>query len=482
MVVAHRKPPYNVPRDRSPTAAASGERSVNPLTPLSNLAAIDAAHHLHPFSDMKALNDNGSRVIARADGVHIFDAQGKKYLDAFAGLWCVNIGYGRREIAEAASRQMNELAYYNTFFGTTTQPTALLAQKVTGYTGGRMNHVFFTNSGSEATDTWFRMARVYWKALGQPSKTHIIGRRNGYHGSTVAGASLGGMRHMHEQGGLPIDGISHIGQPYWYAEGGDLTPHDFGLARARELEAMIDELGEENVAAFVAEPIQGAGGVIVPPDSYWPEIARICRERDILLVSDEVICGFGRLGTWFGHQHFGFQPDLAPIAKGLSSGYLPIGGVLVGDRVAKVMIEEVGDFNHGFTYSGHPVCAAAALENLRIIEEEGLVERVRDEIGPYFAAALKTLEDHEIVGQVDAVGLIAGVQLAADKATRRRFAKLDDAGAAVRNHCLENGLVMRATGDRMLASPPLIISRSQVDEMVDTLRLGLDHLRETLRK
>jgi putrescine---pyruvate transaminase len=449
---------------------------------LSNLSAIDAAHHLHPFSDMKQLNAKGTRIIARGEGVHIWDAQGKQYLDAFAGLWCVNIGYGRKEIADAVSRQMNELPYYNTFFGTTNEPATLLAQKITGYAGPNLNHVFFTNSGSEATDTWFRMARVYWKALGHPTKTHVIARRNGYHGSTVAGASLGGMKHMHEQGNLPIEGISHIGQPYWYADGGDLTPDDFGLKMARELEARIDELGEDNVAAFVAEPIQGAGGVIVPPASYWPEIARICKARNILLVADEVICGFGRLGRWFGHQHFGFEPDLAPIAKGLSSGYLPIGGVLVSDRVARVMIEEAGDFNHGFTYSGHPVCAAAALENLRIIEDEGLVERVRTDIGPYFAAALKTLEDHEIVGAVDAVGLIAGVQIASDKATRRRFEKPDDAGTIVRNHCLENGLVMRATGDRMLASPALIITRGEVDQMVETLRAGLDHLRDTVSR
>ncbi|WP_165220979.1 aspartate aminotransferase family protein [Affinirhizobium pseudoryzae] len=454
---------------------------MNQSMPLSNLGAIDAAHHLHPFSDMKQLNEKGTRIIARGEGVYIFDAQGKQYLDGFAGLWCVNIGYGRTEIADAVQRQMNELPYYNTFFGTTTPPTTLLAQKITAHTDGLLNHVFFTNSGSEATDTWFRMVRVYWKALGHPTKTHVIARRNGYHGSTVAGASLGGMKHMHEQGNLPIEGISHIGQPYWYADGGDLTPAEFGLKMARELEAKIDELGEENVAAFVAEPIQGAGGVIVPPDTYWPEIERICKARNILLVADEVICGFGRLGTWFGHQHFGFKPDLAPVAKGLSSGYLPIGAVLVSDRVARVMIEEAGDFNHGYTYSGHPVCAAAALENLRIIEEEGLVERVRSDIGPYFAAALKTLEDHEIVGQVDAVGLIAGVQIAADKATRRRFSKPDDAGGAVRNHCLENGLVMRATGDRMLASPALIISRSEVDQMVETLRRGLDHLRDTQR-
>ncbi|MGR6431511.1 aspartate aminotransferase family protein [Rhizobium sp. PAMB 3174] len=441
---------------------------------LSNLAAIDAAHHFHPFSDMKKLNASGSRIIERGEGCHIFDNAGKRYLDGFAGLWCVNIGYGRREITEAVMRQMNELPYYNTFFGTTTPPATLLAEKITAHAGEKINHVFFTGSGSEANDTWFRMARVYWAAIGKPTKKAVIARVNGYHGSTVAGASLGGMKWMHEQGDLPIAGIHHIGQPYWYAEGGEMSPEEFGLARARELEAKIDELGEENVAAFVAEPIQGAGGVIVPPSTYWPEIARICRERNILLVCDEVICGFGRLGHWFGHQHFGVEPDLAPIAKGLSSGYLPIGGVLISDRVADVFLNEVGDFNHGFTYSGHPVCAAAALENLRIIEEEKLVERVHDDIGPYFSKAWKSLEDHDMVGEVVSVGLMGAVQLAKDKKTRQRFEKPDEIGTMVRNECLERGLILRATGDRMLASPPLVITEGEVDRMVAVLREGLD--------
>ncbi|SIR14761.1 putrescine aminotransferase [Rhizobium sp. RU20A] len=446
-----------------------------PAASPSNIGALDAAHHLHPFADTRKLNAAGARIIARGEGCLIFDNHGKRYLDGFAGLWCVNIGYGRREITDAVTRQMNELPYYNTFFGTTTTPAALLAEKITSHAGPNINRVFFTGSGSEANDTWFRMARVYWGAMGKPTKKTVISRVNGYHGSTVAGASLGGMKWMHEQGDLPIPGIVHIGQPYWYAEGGDLSPEDFGLKAARELEAKIDELGEDNVAAFVAEPIQGAGGVIIPPDSYWPEIARICRERNILLVCDEVICGFGRTGHWFGHQHYGVTPDLAPIAKGLSSGYLPIGGVLVSDRVGDVLVNEVGDFNHGFTYSGHPVCAAAALENIRILEEEGIVDSVRDRIGPYFARAWRSLEDHPIVGEAVSVGLMGAVQLSADKATRRRFADKEAAGVAVRNHCLENGLILRATGDRMLASPPLVISEAEVDEMVTKLRAGLDH-------
>lgn len=449
--------------------------------PLSNLAAIDAAHHLHPFSDMKKLNAEGTRIIQRGEGVHIFDNNGKKYLDGFAGLWCVNIGYGRKEIADAVARQMNELPYYNTFFGTTSPAATLLAQKVTSKAGPRFNHIFFTGSGSEANDTWFRMARVYWAAVGQPQKKTVIARRNGYHGSTVAGASLGGMKYMHEQGDLPIPGIVHIGQPYWYGEGGDLSPAEFGLKVARELEAKIDELGEENVAAFVAEPIQGAAGVIIPPETYWPEIDRICKARNILLVTDEVICGFGRLGEWFGHQYFGVEPDFAPIAKGLSSGYLPIGGVLVSDRIADVLINEVGDFNHGFTYSGHPVCAAAALENLRIIEEEKLVERVRDDIGPYFAKKWGALAEHDFVGEAESVGLMGGLQLAADKKTRTRFEKPDPIGALVRNHALANGLVLRATGDRMLASPPLVISHEEVDEMARIAKIALDAAWKELR-
>ena len=440
----------------------------------SNLGAIDAAHHLHAFSDMGKLNAKGTRIIQRAEGVHVFDNHGTKLLDAFAGLWCVNVGYGRKEIADAVYEQMQELAYYNTFFGTTTPPATLLAEKVTSYAGPNINHVFFANSGSEANDTWFRLARVYWATLGHPTKKTIIARKNGYHGSTVAGASLGGMKWMHEQGDLPIPGIVHINQPHWFVEGGDLSREEFGLKVAQELEAKIDELGEENVAAFLAEPIQGAGGVIVPPSTYWPEIARICKTRNILLVADEVICGFGRTGEWFGHQYFGFEPDMCPIAKGLSSGYLPIGGVLINDRVANVLINQVGDFNHGFTYSGHPVSAAAALANLKIIEDEKLVERVRDDIGPYFTKQWGSLADHDMVGEVQNVGLMGAVQLTTNKKTRERFAKPDEIGSIVRDHCLANGLILRATGDRMLASPPLIITHEQVDEVVTTLRKALD--------
>ena len=268
-----------------------------------------------------------------------------------AGLWCVNIGYGRKELVEAATKQMNELPYYNLFFKTTHTPAIELATKIASLAPEHMNKVFFTGSGSEANDTVFRMVRRFWDLEGKPTKKTFISRQNAYHGSTVVGASLGGMGYMHEQGDLPIEGIEHIDQPYYFKEGGDLSQEDFGIKAAQSLETKILELGEENIAAFIAEPFQGAGGVIIPPSTYWPEIKRILSKYDILLVVDEVISGFGRTGEWFASQYYDLKPDLMPIAKGLSSGYLPIGGVIVGDRVAETLIEKGGDFNHGFTLS-----------------------------------------------------------------------------------------------------------------------------------
>ncbi|MGD8709615.1 MAG: aminotransferase, partial [Ectothiorhodospiraceae bacterium] len=301
---------------------------------------LDRRHHLHPFTDAGALNRRGSRVITRAEGVYLWDAGGNRILDAMAGLWCVNVGYGREELVRAAERQMRELPYYNTFFQTTHPPAAELTARLAEVAPPGMDHVFFTNSGSEANDTVIRMARHYWAARGRRSKQVIISRENAYHGSTMGGASLGGMKPMHAQGGLPIPGIEHIAQPHWFESDRSLDRDSFGVHTARALQRRIDELGAENVAAFIAEPVQGAGGVIVPPATYWPEIRRICRENDILLVVDEVICGFGRLGTWFGSDYYGLEPDLMPMAKGMSSGYLPIAGVMVRDEVADVLIHQ----------------------------------------------------------------------------------------------------------------------------------------------
>tara|TARA_B100000929_G_scaffold23825_1_gene17881 strand:- start:61 stop:1137 length:1077 start_codon:yes stop_codon:yes gene_type:complete len=342
-----------------------------------------------------------------------------------------------------------------------------------------MNRVFFTGSGSEANDTVLRMVRRYWALKGQPEKQWIIGRENGYHGSTVAGMSLGGMAPMHEQGGPCVPGITHIRQPYWFGEGRDQTPEAFGRACAEALEARIQELGSDKVAAFIAEPVQGAGGAIIPPDSYWPAIKEVLERHQILLVVDEVICGFGRLGEWFGSVHYDLKPDLMPIAKGLSSGYLPIGGVLVGDRVADTLIDEGGEFYHGFTYSGHPVCAAVALKNLELMQAEGVVERVRDDLGPYLATRWKSLESHPLIGEARSLGLIGALEIVADKDSGKRFDKSLAVGNLCRDICFETGLVMRSVGDTMVISPPLVISHDEIDELVRLAREALD---ETLRR
>ncbi len=443
------------------------------------LQQIDRQHHLHPFTDNGELSRRGTRIISRADGIYLWDNDGHRLLDGFSGLWCVNIGYGRKALAEAAYKQMVELPYYNSFFQCTTPPAIQLADELAKIAPPHINRVFFTGSGSESNDTIVRMVRRYWALLDQPQKTVIIGRKNGYHGSTVAGASLGGMAGMHAQGGLPIPDIVHIDQPYWFGEGrfgegGDSDPDEFGLRIARQLEAKILELGVDRVAAFIGEPIQGAGGVIIPPTSYWPEIQRICDQYGILLIADEVICGFGRTGEWFGSTTFGIRPDLMPIAKGLTSGYIPMGGVLVGDRVAEVLIERCGEFTHGFTYSGHPVAAAVALANLKIIRDEGLVERVRDDTGPYLQQRLRELVGHPLIGEARGVGFIGALELVPEPGTSRRFEPKGLVGATCRDIAVANGLVLRATGDTLLFAPPLITTRAQIDELIGLVRQCLD--------
>ena len=439
---------------------------------------LSSAHHLAPFSDYTQLKNKGPRIITKADGVYLWDSEGHKILDGMAGLWCVAIGYGREELVQAASAQMRELPYYNLFFQTAHPPALELAKAIADLAPEGMNHVFFTGSGSEGNDTVLRLVRHYWALKGKPEKKVIISRVNGYHGSTVAGASLGGMSGMHEQGDLPIPGIVHIAQPYWFDEGGDMTPDEFGIWAAEQLEKKILEVGEDNVAAFIAEPIQGAGGVIIPPDSYWPKVKEVLARYDILFVADEVICGFGRTGHWFGSDYYDLAPDLMTIAKGLTSGYIPMGGVIVRDEVVNV-INQGGDFNHGFTYSGHPVAAAVGLENLRILRDEHIVDNVRAEAAPYLQKRLRELQDHPLVGEVRGLGMLGAIELVKDKATRSRH-EGRGAGMICRQFCFDNGLIMRAVGDTMIIAPPLVISHAEIDELVSKARLCLDLTLEAL--
>jgi putrescine---pyruvate transaminase len=439
--------------------------------------SADAKHFLHPFTDFQALARKGSRVITRADNIYLWDSDGQKILDAMSGLWCVNVGYGQRALIDAATRQLETLPFYNAFFQTATPPAIELAELLAEVTPPQFQHVFFSGSGSEGNDTIVRMVRRYWDILGQPQRQVIVSRWNAYHGSTMAGASLGGMKGMHEQGGLPIPGIVHIDQPYWFDNGTTLSRDEFGLACARQLEARILELGADTVAAFIGEPIQGAGGVIVPPPTYWPEIQRICDRYGILLVSDEVITGFGRTGQWFGCETMGTRPDLMTFAKGVTSGYIPLGGVMVGERVARVLIEQGGEFNHGYTYSGHPVACAVALANIRLVREQRLVERVRDDVGPYLAQAYAHLAEHPLVGEAQTCGLMGALLLVKDKDGPRGgtpFAPEREIGMVCRGHCFREGLIMRAVGDRMIIAPPLVITRAQIDEMVALIGRCLD--------
>jgi len=436
--------------------------------------AADAAHFLHPFTDFQALAKKGSRVITRAEGIYLWDSDGHKILDAMSGLWCVNVGYGQRALVDAATRQMLELPFYNSFFQTTTPPAVELAELLAQVTPPQFSHVFFAGSGSEGNDTVVRMVRRYWDLLGQPERQVIISRHNAYHGSTMAGASLGGMAGMHAQGGLPIPGITHIQQPYWVEHGQGLSRDEFGRVAAGWLEQKILEVGPDKVAAFIGEPIQGAGGVIIPPATYWPEIQRICDQYGILLVSDEVICGFGRTGQWFGCETMGTRPDLMTFAKGVTSGYVPLGGVMVGDRVAKVLIERGGEFEHGYTYSGHPVACAVGIANIRLIQQLGLVEHVRDDVGPYLAQAYAALREHPLVGDAETCGLMGALLLVKDKAKLTPFAPEVGIGMVCRGHCFGNGLIMRAVGNRMIIAPPLVITRAQIDEMVALIRRCLD--------
>ncbi len=435
---------------------------------------LDDRHHLHPFSDPRELGARGSTIITRGEGCYVWDSDGNRILDGMAGLWCVNVGYGRDELVEVAAAQMRELPYYNSFFQSATPSQISLARRLSEVTPEGIDNFFFTNSGSEANDTVIRLVHHYWKVCGQPSKRVFIGRNLGYHGSTLAATSLGGMKAMHDMGHELLPGFEHIIEPHWYRHGGEATREEFAVVAAAALEDRILAVGADNVAAFIAEPVQGAGGVIDPPPGYWEHIQQICRKHDVLLVVDEVICGFGRLGEWFGSHYYGVQPDLMPMAKGLSSGYLPIAAVGIGEKVHRALYEG-GAIPHGYTYSGHPVACAVAEANIDIIAREGLVDRVREDIGPYFREVLQQLADaHPLVGELRGAGLLAGFQLMKDRAARHYFDPSEKPAVACRETALRNGLIARAVGDTMVFCPPLTISRGEIDALAGIMARSLD--------
>lgn len=448
--------------------------------------AIDAAHHIHPFSDTAALNKEGVRVITRSDGVYLWDSEGNKIIDGMSGLWCVQVGYGNRELADAGYEALKTLPYYNHFFKTTNPYTAELADKLAKLLPEGHERVLFASSGSEANDSALKLIRYYWNLKKKPHKKIHLSRELAYHGVTMAAASLSGLTPMHPQFDLPLPGFQKVPTPYWYgskAAYGDITPEELGQKVAQKLEEKILELGADHVASFSAEPVHGAGGVIFPPPGYWEEINRICKKYDVLLHTDEVITGFGRTGEWFGSLTYGIKPDIMTMAKGLSSGYQPISAISLGERMGDAIAHANEELVHGYTYSGHPVASAVALKNLEVMEREKMVPRVKNDIGPYMQRRLReTFEGHPLVGEVRGIGLIAAIELVADKGKREFFPDIGDVGTHCRNYCFNSGLVSRAIRDTMVLAPPFIISESEVEEIIAKLKAAIDNTARDYKK
>lgn len=436
----------------------------------------DADHHLHPFTSHPVLRERGVRMITGAKGVYLEDSEGEKILDGMSGLWCTQIGYGNEEMVEAASEAMRGLSYYNLFFMTSNPYATELAAKIAEKTPEGLDQILFASSGSEAVDSAYKLIKYYWNLKGQPQRKHFIARERAYHGSTTVAASLSGLTGMHPQFDLPLDGIHHVGPtPHHYKFGGDMSEEDFCDACVQAVEDKILELGPDNVAAFLGEPVMGAGGMMPPPAGYWPKIEAVCRKYGVLLWADEVITGWGRTGEWFGSQHFGITPDVMTMAKGLSSGYLPISAVALGGDIASEIAKSDEEMVHGFTYSGHPVACAVALKNIEIMEREGLVgtDAAKAKIA-YFQGKLDTLADHPLVGQARYEGMLGAIEIVKDKATKALFPDEVDVGFKCREHCFANGLVMRHVGNSMILCPPLVITEAEIDELVAKARLALD--------
>ena len=448
------------------------------MTQVGNSAASrDKAFYLHPYTNLKAHEEVGPLVIERGAGVHVFDDAGKAYIEGMAGLWCTALGFGEERLVEAATRQMRKLPFYHAFGHKAHDPGIDLAEALIRIAPVPMSKVFFTNSGSEANDTVVKLVWYYNNALGRPNKKKIIARQKGYHGVTVAAASLTGLPHLHRDFDLPIAGILHTDCPHFYRYGEEgETEEDFATRLADQLEQLILAEGPDTIAAFIAEPVMGAGGVIVPPATYFDKIQPVLKRYDILFIADEVICGFGRTGSMFGTQTYNLQPDIITVAKALSSAYLPIAAVMISEPIYQAMVrqsEKIGTFGHGYTYSGHPVSAAVALETLKIYEERDIVSHVRT-VAPHLQDGLRRFRDHPLVGEVRGIGLIAGVEIVADKATKAPFDPKLGIGGHVARFAQEHGLIVRAMGDSIGFSPPLIITSAELDDLVTRFGKALD--------
>jgi L-2,4-diaminobutyrate transaminase len=445
-----------------------------------SLEQIDRDHFFHPYTALRAHAENGPIVVESGHGIFIRDSRGNEYIDGLAGLWCVNVGYGREEIAEAIYRQVQKLPYYHTFASMSNEPAILLAERIAGKTPEGLRRVLFGTSGSDANDTAIKLVWYFNNVRGRPNKKNIIARDRAYHGVTIAAGSLTGLDTVHQAFDLPIDRILRTSAPYPYrdAQSGE-SAEAFAKRLAVDLERLIESEGPETVGAFIAEPVMGAGGVIVPPASYFPQIQAVLDRHDILMIADEVICGFGRLGTWFGSQALDIRPDIMTFAKGVTSGYQPLSGCIVSDRLWNELLANMGEtqvFGHGFTYSAHPVAAAAGLANMEIMERENLVANAAMS-GAYLQETLaREIGPHPLVGEVRGMGLIAGIELSAGKQARVPFPAEIGIAKRVNGHALKNGLLTRPllNSDILAFSPPLTIRPVEIDEMVRRLRVSLD--------
>lgn len=431
-------------------------------------AARDMAAVLHPFTDLKAHEEDGPFIIDRGSGVYVTDENGKTYIEGMSGLWCASLGFSERRLVDAAARQMAELPYNQTFLGRSHGTTIDLAERLLSLSPVPMSRILFASSGSEANDTAVKLVWYYNNAEGRPERRKIIGRRNGYHGTTVATTSLSGIPDLHRDFNLPIAGVLHADCPHHYrfAHPGE-TEEEFADRLAANLEKLILDEGPETVAAFIAEPVMGVGGVIVPPETYFEKVQAVLREYGVLFIVDEVICGFGRTGNMFGSETFGLRPDLMCCAKALSSAYLPISATFVSEPIYRAMVaesEKIGVFGHGYTYSGHPVAAAVALETLDIYEERDVVGHVRA-VAPRFQEVFRSLADRPLVGEVRGVGLMAGIELVADKPGKRPFDPALKVGAYLASRAREYGLIVRALGDTVVCAPPLVVTEDEIDEL-----------------